>query len=100
MALINTFITDSWLELDLYYTVISIDVRGLVILDWYVSKEAKDEGKQPVNRITFNFDTAPSKIINGQKIESDKFILKSDINLENMYNFIKKTNEFTNSKDA
>lgn len=100
MALINKFTTDSGLELDLYYSLTSIDVRGHIALDGYISKEARDEGKQPVNRITFNFDTAPSKIINGQKIESDKFILKSDINLENMYNFIKKTNEFTNSKDA
>ena len=100
MALLNNYTTNSGLELELYYSVSSFDVRGHIALDGYISKEARDEGKQPVNRITFNFDTAPSKIINGQKIESDKFILKSDINLENMYNFIKKTNEFTNSKDA
>jgi hypothetical protein len=43
MALINKFTTDSGLELDLYYCVTSIDTRGHIALDGYVSKEARDE---------------------------------------------------------
>lgn len=100
MALLNKFTTDSGLELDLYYCVTSIDTRGHIALDGYISKEARDEWKQPVNRITYNYDCTINKMIEWKQVRSERYIDKKDINLENIYNFVKENQEFSNSKDA
>ncbi len=100
MALLNNYTTNSGLELELYYSVSSFDVRGHIALDGYISKEAKDEGKQPVNRITYNYDATPTKMIQGKKIKCENYIPKWDISIATIYELVKTKTEFSNSKDA
>jgi hypothetical protein len=100
MALLNLYTTGSWLELDLYYSVSSIDLSGHIALDGYISKEARDEGKAPVNRIVYNYDTAPNKMVNDKLITSENYISKAELGLATIYEFVKSKNEFINSTDA
>lgn len=100
MALLNTYRTDSGLELELYYSVSSIDFRGHIALDGYVSKEARDEGKQPVNRIAYNYDTTPNKMVELKQVKSENYIPKSELGLATIYEFVKTKNEFIKSTDA
>lgn len=83
MSLINKFTTDSGLELDLYYSFASYDVSGHLALDGYISKELRDEGKSPLNRVTY----------------SHKFD-KKDLSIWAIYEWVKKQPEFINSQDA
>lgn len=92
--------TDSWLEIDLYYSVSSIDFKWHIALDGYISKEARDDGKQPVNRIAYNYDTTPNKMVEWKQVKSKNFIDKKELCLATIYEFVKVKNEFINSKDV
>jgi uncharacterized protein YfkK (UPF0435 family) len=39
-------------------------------------------------------------MIEWKQVRSERYIDKKDINLENIYNFVKENQEFSNSKDA
>jgi hypothetical protein len=62
MALLKSYTTDSGIELELYYVVSDVNVqKGFVALDGYASQQARDDGKAPVNRITYGYATKPQR---------------------------------------
>lgn len=100
MALLNNYTTNSGLELELYYSVSSFDVRGHIALDGYISKEARDEWKAPVNRIAYTYDITPNKMVAWKQVASENYIPKAELGLATIYEFVKTKNEFINSTDA
>lgn len=119
MAISITHKTEFWQELELYTIVSYIDVHTWFIeVKWFYDKEACDDWARPILVKKFAYSTKKTRMqeiqeeieVEGKKImkptgkykavDNEDYIAKWWDMLKKAYNYIKKKDQFENSKDV